>query len=339
MIFCIANYLTNNTGAKMTDLIVNQYLFFDPARLAQEIDSGQIDPNSTQHIIKKCYPFYNTEKYKGEPLLATPFIMFCVWDKLSEKGHHLLWDHPFEKDLKKINQSIKILLQKGADPYKAFAYLVNYFKCNPQLTLLPLDTLVARAKEHDSGFDFKPEKMTLRTLKNIQQYINPDINIYLKNIELGNPVPDYQHITEFLSEVDFDKLIETRIYQAEQRIFQERLWDLTDKRERRGNWSHNLGYTNNRGGFVQAVLAPVGWVVQAVAVKPVDNALEALRASRVEQLTARYLKEQRLEGVEYLGAADVATIQNQQIAEENALLQERNAMLLDREVDLASRTL
>jgi hypothetical protein len=85
--------------------------------------------------------------------------------------------------------------------------------------------------------------------------------------------------------------------------------------------------------LVQAVLAPVGWAVQAVAVKPVDKELEALRALRVEQLTARYLKEQGLAGVEYLGAADVATIQNQQIAEENALLQEHNAMLLDREVE------
>jgi hypothetical protein len=244
------------------------------------------------------------------------------------------YDTKMNQYLIKINQSIKILLQKGADSYKAFNYLVNYNEDHPKLVLSRLNTFVGKAKEHDSGFDFKPEKMTLQTLKNIQQYIKPEIDIYFRNIELANPVPDYQDITEFLSGVDFDKLIETRIYQAEQRIFQERLFDLTDKRERRGNWSRKFGYgTNNRGGLVQAVLAPVGWAVQAVAVKPVDKELEALRALRVEQLTARYLKENGYPRNQELLETEVATIQNQQIAEETAMLRQRNAMLLDRAVE------
>ncbi len=228
---------------------------------------------------------------------------------------------------KNIADSINIIFKGGADPYKAFNYLVNLNLEYVHYFMLCINTLVGKAKEHDSDFDFRPEKMTLQTLQNIQQYINPKIDIYRRNIELGNQVPDYQHITEFLSGVDFDQLIE-------QRIYQEQLFKLTNKRERFDDLSRNLGYgTNNRGGLVKAVLAPVGWAVQAVAVKPVDRELEALRASRVKQLTARYLEELVHSGAEYLLPADAATIQNQQIAEENDLLAKRNAMLVDRAVE------
>ncbi len=232
-------------------------------------------------------------------------------------------------------KSVEILLKNGANPAVAFNYLMqpgierNFFyemsfndgglvsKKDELLTFL--DFLFEKCLEIDQSFQLDGDQLSNEALKRLDSEINP----YLEDASLIG----FESLKTALHAINTKELIETRNYQ-------ERLFDLTDKRERRGNWSHNLGYgTNNRGGLVRAVLAPVGLVVQAVAVKPVDNALEALRASRVEQLTARYLKEQGLEGVEYLLPADAATIQNQQIAEENALLQERNAMLLAREVE------
>jgi hypothetical protein len=225
---------------------------------------------------------------------------------------------------KNIADSINIIFKSGADPYEAFNYLVNI---NPEYInyfMLCINTLVEKTKKCNIGFDFQPEKMTLQTLQNIQEHINPEIDRCRENIALGKPVPDYQHITEFLSGVDFDRLIEERIYREE-------LLELTDEFEYWTNFRKKLCYGNNRG-LVQAVLAPVGWAVQAVAVNPVDKELAALRALRVEQLTARYLKENGYPRNQELLETEVATIQNQQIAEENALLQERNAMLLDRAV-------
>jgi hypothetical protein len=67
-------------------------------------------------------------------------------------------------------------------------------------------------------------------------------------------------------------------------------------------------------------------------VKPVDKELEALRALRVEQLTARYLKENGYPRNQELLPDELANIQNQQREEETAMLRQRNAMLIDREV-------
>jgi hypothetical protein len=236
----------------------------------------------------------------------------------------MLSEKPDDKD---IADSIDIIFKSGADPYEAFNYLVNINLEYVNYFMSCINTLVEKTKECNGSFDFQPKKMTLQTLQNIQEHINPKIDRCRRNIKLGNPVPDYQHITKFLSGVDFDQLIEQRIYQEE-------LFKLTDKSERRGNWSRKFGYgTNNRGGLVQAVLAPVGWAVQAVAVKPVDKALQDLRALRVEQLTARYLKENRYPADQELLETDVADIQNQQRAEETAMLRQRNAMLIDRAVE------
>jgi hypothetical protein len=295
----------------MADFIISGALLRDPALLGQAIDSGRINPNSREHSVERGWRHRDgIQQYKGEPILATACIM------LSEKPND-----------KNIADSINIIFKSGADPYEAFNYLVNINLEYVNYFMLCINTLVEKTKEYNGSFDFESEKMTLQTLQNIQKYINPKIDICCRNIELGNPVPDYQHITEFLSGVDFDKLIEERIYR-------ERLFDLTDKSERRGNWSRKFGYgTNNRGGLVQAVLAPVGWAVQAVAVKPVDKELEALRALRVEQLTALYLKENGYPRNQELLETEVATIQNQQIAEETAMLRQRNAMLLDRAVE------
>jgi hypothetical protein len=292
----------------MADFIISGTLLHDPALLGQEIDSGRINPNSREHYVKRGWRHqYGIQYYKGEPILATACIM------LSEKPND-----------KNIADSINIIFKSGADPYEAFNYLVNI---NPEYInyfMLCINTLVEKTKKCNIGFDFQPEKMTLQTLQNIQEHINPEIDRCRENIALGKPVPDYQHITEFLSGVDFDRLIEERIYREE-------LLELTDEFEYWTNFRKKLCYGNNRG-LVQAVLAPVGWAVQAVAVNPVDKELAALRALRVEQLTARYLKENGYPRNQELLETEVATIQNQQIAEENALLQERNAMLLDRAV-------
>jgi hypothetical protein len=284
----------------MADFIISGALLRDPALLGQAIDSGRINPNSREHSVERGWRHRDgIQQYKGEPILATACIM------LSEKSND-----------KNIADSINIIFKSGADPYEAFNYLVNINLEYVNYFMLCINTLVEKTKEHNGSFDFESEKMTLQTLQNIQKYINPKIDICCRNIELGNPVPDYQHITEFLSGVDFDKLIEERIYQ-------EKLFDLTDKSKRRGNWSRNLGYGTNNRGLVQAVLAPVGWAVQAVAVKPVDKELEALRALRVEQLTARYLKENGYPADQELPPDELANIYNQQIAEETTMLLDR----------------
>jgi hypothetical protein len=275
----------------MADFIISGALLLNPAKLGQEIDNGRIDPNSREHSVERGWRHRDgIQQYPGEPILATACIM------LLEKPNN-----------KNIADSINIIFKGGTDPYKAFNYLVNLNLEYVHYFMLCINTLVGKAKEHDSDFYFRPEKMTLQTLQNIQQYINPKIDIYRRNIELGNQVPDYQHITEFLSGVDFDQLIE-------QRIYQERLFKLTDRAQKWDNISQ-----------MAASLPPLAWVAK-VRADYVREELKDLGASRVEQLTARYLKEQGLAGVEYLGAADVATIQNQQIAEETT-------MLLDREVE------
>jgi hypothetical protein len=281
----------------MADFIISGALLRNPALLGQAIDSGRINPNSREHSVERGWRHRDgIQQYKGEPILATACIM------LSEK--------PDDKD---IADSIDIIFKSGADPYEAFNYLVNINLKYVNYFMLCINTLVEKTKEYNGCFDFQPKKMTLQTLQNIQKYINPKIDICCRNIKLRNPVPDYQHITEFLSGVDFDKLIEERIYQ-------ERLFKLTDRAQKWDNISQ-----------MAASLPPLAWVAK-VRADYVREELKDLGASRVEQLTARYLKEQGLAGVEYLGAADVATIQNQQIAEETAMLRQRNAMLLDRAV-------
>jgi hypothetical protein len=284
----------------MADFIISGALLRDPALLGQAIDSGRINPNSREHSVERGWRHRDgIQQYPGEPILATACIM------LSEKPND-----------KNIADSINIIFKSGADPYEAFNYLVNINLEYVNYFMLCINTLVKKTKEYNGSFDFQSEKMTLQTLQNIQKYINPKIDICCRNIELENPVPDYQHITEFLSGVDFDKLIEERSYQ-------EKLFDLTDKSERRGNWSRKFGYGTNNRGLVQAVLAPVGWAVQAVAVKPVDKELAALRALRVEQLTARYLKENGYHADQELPPDELANIYNQQIAEETTMLLDR----------------
>ena len=294
----------------MAVLIISGALLRDPALLGQAIDSGRINPNSREHSVERGWRHRDgIQQYKGEPILATACIM------LSEK--------PSDKN---VADSIDIIFKKGADPYEAFNYLVNINLEYVNYFMLCINTLVEKTKEYNGSFDFESEKMTLQTLQNIQKYINPEINRCRENIALVNPVPDYKHITEFLSGVDFDRLIEERIYQEE-------LLELTDEFEYWTNFRKKLCYGNNRGGLVKAVLAPVGWAVQAVAVNPVDKALQDLRALRVEQLTARYLKENRYPADQELLETEVADIQNQQRAEETAMLRQRNAMLIDRAVE------
>ena len=181
----------------MADFIISGALLRDPALLGQAIDSGRINPNSREHSVERGWRHRDgIQQYKGEPILATACIM------LSEKPND-----------KNIADSINIIFKSGADPYEAFNYLVNINLEYVNYFMLCINTLVEKTKEYNGSFDFESEKMTLQTLQNIQKYINPKIDICCRNIELGNPVPDYQHITEFLSGVDFDKLIEERIYQ------------------------------------------------------------------------------------------------------------------------------
>ncbi len=311
-----------------------RHIVCHPEALEVALNNKTIDPN-------QCSDFYLTSNDRQLPVRRGDFNTLNVFNGIIKNEPilvtALLVGRPGvcagEKDAVR---SVEILLKNGANPAVAFNYLMqpgierNFFHAmsfnyegivsEKDELLLYLDFLFKKCVEIDKSFQLDGDQLSNEALKRLDQKVNP----YLEDASLT--IIEFERLKTALRAINTKELIE-------QRSYQEKLFDLTDKSERRGNWSRNLGYGTNNRGLVQAVLAPVGWAVQAVAVKPVDKELAALRALRVEQLTARYLKENGYPADQELLETEVADIQNQQRAEETAMLRQRNAMLLDRAVE------